>query len=59
MTDISFLKAVVKWRQDEKHKMWYTYLLQTQPIKTVPHCGGKKKKKQLVVSMWSDKASYQ
>lgn len=36
MTDISFLKAVVKWRQDEKHTNWYTYLLQTQSIKTVP-----------------------
>lgn len=42
MTDISFLKAVVKRRQDEKHKKWYTYLLQIQPIKTVYHCGGKK-----------------
>lgn len=56
MTDISFLKAVIKQGLDEKHKKWHTSNLgQNHPIKTSQWMN----EMQLVVPMWSDKASNQ
>lgn len=40
MTDISFLKAVIKWRRNGKWKNWQTYTPQTQTIKSIPRRGG-------------------
>lgn len=40
MTDISFLKAVIKRRRNGKHNNRQTYTQQTQTIKSIPRRGG-------------------